>query len=126
MAPETKEQKEKRELIYFRERARSKRQILQVCKCLCWFLIILGIVYFVFVCAIIGVQNMHFGIFSKALQILLWGLSILWLFWGSAPIYPIYRPIMKDAGKWVISTWKRIRAAINAWKNADNKAKVPK
>ena len=125
MTSETKEQKEKRELIYFRERARSKRQIYQLIKNLFFWLLEIGIGYFVFSWAIYGIERSGYAGYRIG-QIFVFFVSGLWAINMFCRWPQVVAPVSEDSKKWGAQFFAKIRAVKEAWGKANNKIKVPK
>ena len=125
MASETKEQKEKRELIYFRERARTKRQIYRLVNNLFFWLLEAGIGYFVFSWAIYGIERSWYASYQIG-QIFVFAVSGLWALNMFCRLPQVIAPISKDSKKGTAQFIAKIHAAITAWRETNNKTEVPK
>ena len=125
MTSETKEQKEKRELIYFRERARTKRQICRLINNLFFWLLEIGIGYFVFGWAIYGIECSGYTGYQIG-QIFVFFVSGLWALNMFCRLPQVAAPIFEDSKKGSAQFSAKIRAAIKAWRETDNKAEVSK
>jgi hypothetical protein len=105
-----------KEVKYWRERDRSRKQIRSVMFRLAESLIRIGIVYWIGILAVFGARYYYseFSI-SQLVQVIIFALSTLWvisyLFYGVT----VYAPISGDVGIWVAEFTKKFQAASEAW-----------
>jgi hypothetical protein len=118
MTKEPIEQKEKRELIFLRERERTRSQLYQLSYNMAWHLVRISFVYWVFSLSFVGLRGIYVGDELQAMSAILYGVSTLWaVSWFV--FNDCYTPIEKDAARGFGLISIKLKTAIDGWRSVD-------